>query len=251
MEAKKSLGQHFLHDVGIILRIMQEIKGAKNIIEIGGGKGALTEYLVKLNIPITVVEIDNNLSVYLKDKFKKHNVQIVNCDATSFTLQKKATIVGNLPYNASKRIIKNMISQKEKIDKMIFMVQKEVASSIVAKPTTKEYTKFSVFIQLFCKTKRLFNVKKNSFIPPPKVESSVVELIPYKKNRLNKNIDKNFFKFLNILFAHPRKTVKNNIKQFIKNIDYIEQSIGDVLNKRPKELSIDKIYQVYLEYYHE
>jgi 16S rRNA (adenine1518-N6/adenine1519-N6)-dimethyltransferase len=140
-----------------------------------------------------------------------------------------------------------MILQKEKVEKMVFMVQKEVADSIIAQPKTKEYTKLSVFVQLFCETKRLFNVKKGAFYPPPRVESSVIELIPYKKNRLNVDIDKRFFEFLNILFAHPRKTVKNNIKKIMRDVE----ALKEFLNKRPEELNIEEIYQVYSGCYNE
>ena len=243
MEAKKSLGQHFLHDEGILDRIKKEIGSAKRIVEIGGGRGALTKHLLELNVPITVVEIDDNLSLYLKERFEQHGVEVKKEDAALFKLKEKSVVVGNLPYNVSKRIIKNMILQKEKVEKMVFMLQKEVADCAVAIPGIKEYTKFSVFVQMFCKVKRLFNVKRGAFNPPPKVESSVVEFVPFNKNAINKDIDSRFFDFLDILFSHPRKTVRNNIKNIMKNGDKIEH----YLNKRPKELSLNEIYKVFAE----
>lgn len=243
MEAKKSLGQHFLHDEGILVKIKEEIEGAERIVEIGGGRGALTEHLLELNVPITVVEIDDNLSLYLKEKFGPYGVEVRKEDAALFKLKEKSVVVGNLPYNVSKRIIRNMIVQKEKVEKMVFMVQKEVADCAVAVPGVKEYTKFSVFVQMFCEVKRLFNVKRGAFNPPPKVESSVVEFIPLEKNAANKDIDDRFFDFLDILFSHPRKTVKNNIKNMITD----GGKIKDYLNKRPKELSLNEIYKVFSE----
>ncbi len=243
METKKSLGQHFLHDEGILAKIKKEVENAERIVEIGGGKGALTKYLVELNVPVTVVEIDDNLSLYLKERFGKYGVDVKNEDASSFKLDGFSVIVGNLPYNVSKRIIRNMIFQKEKVQKMVFMLQKEVADSATAKTKTRQYTKFSVLVQLFCKARRLFNVKKGAFIPPPKVDSSVVAFEPYEKNALNRDIDETFFEFLDTLFSHPRKTVKNNIKNILKN----EENIKEFLGKRPKDLSLEEIYQVYLE----
>ncbi len=242
MEAKKSLGQHFLRDEGVLVKIKRAVEGAKRIVEIGGGRGALTEHLLKLGVPVTVVEIDDNLCLYLRDRFKGHNIEIVQEDAASFSMRYNSSVVGNLPYNVSKRIIRNMILQKEKVEKMIFMVQKEVADSIVAKPSTKEYTKFSVFVQMFCDVRRLFNVKKGAFFPQPKVESSVVELSPYRINALNRDIDKGFFDFLDILFAHPRKTVKNNLKGVIDNN---KKGNNELMQKRPEELSIEEIYDIY------
>ncbi len=243
MEAKKSLGQHFLHDEGILDRISKEIGDAKRIVEIGGGRGALTEHLLELNVPITVVEIDDDLSLYLKERFGQYGVEVKKEDAVLFKLEEKSVVVGNLPYNVSKRIIRNMILQKDKVEKMVFMMQKEVADCAVAAPGVKEYTKFSVFVQMFCEVKRLFNVKKGAFNPPPKVESSVVEFIPFKKNAVGKDIDDRFFDFLDILFSHPRKTVRNNIKNIIKD----RESIKNYLNKRPKELSLNEIYKVFSE----
>ncbi len=247
MEAKKSLGQHFLNDAGVLVKIQKEVKSSARIVEIGGGKGALTEHLVKLNVPLTVVEIDEELAFLLKEQFKKHDVEVLNQDAASFRLKGFSTIVGNLPYNISKRIIRNFVFQKENIEKMVFMVQREVADSIVAKRSTKQYSKFSVLVQLFFKVRRLFNVKRGAFVPPPAVESSVVEFVPYGTNLLDRKINAGFFEFLNILFAHPRKTVKNNIKKITEDFDKLK----DLVVKRPEELSIEEMYKIYMESCHE
>ncbi len=249
MEAKKSLGQHFLIDNGVLNRILYEVSNSVNIIEIGGGKGALTSKLVELGVPICVVELDKRFYTFLENRFKEsNNFCIVNEDATHFRLTKKAVVVGNLPYNVSKKIIKNMITQKDKIDKMVFMVQKEVADTIVAEKDTKSYSKFSVTVQLYFKVKRLFNVEKTAFNPPPKVESSVVRFVPYDKNRLGFDIDSSFFSFLNVLFQFPRKTIRNNIKSVLNENMKINEHI---LNRRPRELSVEDMYQLYREVYYE
>ncbi len=231
-----------MHDEGVITRIVEEVKNAKRIVEIGGGQGALTKELVKLGIPLTVIEIDGRLFDFLKDKFYNYNVNIIHGDASLFKLDKPSTIVGNLPYNVSKRIIKNMVLQKKEIEKMVFMVQKEVADSIVAKVGSREYSKFSVLNQLFFNVEKLFNVKSGAFSPPPKVESSIVQFEPYKTNVLNSDISDKFFEFLNILFLHKRKTVKNNIKNILKE----DKKVEDLLGKRPQNLTLHEIYQIYL-----
>lgn len=242
MEAKKSLGQHFLHDEGVIIKIVKEVKNANHIVEIGGGQGALTEKLVELGIPLTVIEIDRRLFELLKDKFSNYDVNIIHGDASLFKLDTLSTVVGNLPYNVSKRIIKNMVLQKDKVEKMVFMVQKEVADSIVAKVGSREYSKFSILNQLFFDVKKLFNVKSGAFSPPPKVDSSVVRFEPYETNLLGADIKDKFFEFLNILFLHPRKTVKNNIKSILKK----NKKTEDLLVKRPQNLTLHEIYKIYL-----
>ncbi len=241
MEAKKSLGQHFLVDESVLLKIKNEVEDAENIIEIGPGRGALTRYLTELNASLSVVEFDKDLIEYLEGEFLRYGVKVYNEDAKNFALREKATIVGNLPYNVSKRIIKNMILQKDRVDKMVFMVQKEVADSIVARENTHKYSKFSVFVQLFFKVKRLFNVQKGAFNPPPKVESSVVEFLPYKTNLLNEKIESGFFEFLNVFFAHPRKTLKNNLKSLSEKCELN----GEFLSKRPREFPVKDIYSIY------
>jgi 16S rRNA (adenine1518-N6/adenine1519-N6)-dimethyltransferase len=250
MEAKKSLGQHFLCDSGVLNRIKKEAKGACRIVEIGGGRGALTEKLLELNAPLTVVELDRELFFYLKDKFGDNSsFSIVNEDASVFKLDKKSTVLGNLPYNVSKRIIKNMVFQKHNIEKMVFMVQKEVADTIVAPTNCKDYTKFSVLVQLFFKVRRLFNVAKTAFRPQPKVESSVVNFIPYQKSLLGSEVEGGFFEFLNVLFQFPRKTIRNNIKSLLK--EHKIKNMEHFLQRRPRELSIEEMYQLYREVYYE
>ncbi len=245
MEAKKSLGQHFLIDNGVLNRIKDELKGSYRIVEIGGGRGALTQKLAELGVPLSVVELDSMLYDFLNRQFENNSsVTIINQDASNYILSEKAAVVGNLPYNVSKKIIKNMVMQKDKIDKMVFMVQKEVADSIVALPNTKEYSKFSVLVQFFFKTKKLFNVGRNAFNPPPKIESSVVRFEPYETNLLDIDIDYGFFRFLNVLFQFPRKTVRNNIKPSLKGN---EKKIEHFLTKRPKELLIEEMYHLYRE----
>ncbi len=242
MEAKKSLGQHFLRDATVARRIVEQLKGATSIVEIGGGKGALTRWLVELGVPVRVVEIDRKLAEFLKRHFAEKGVEVFCADATSFVLPHKCSVVGNLPYNVAKRIIANMAKQRQNIEKMVFMVQKEVANTIVAQPGTPDYTRFSVFVQLYFKVNRLFDVPAGAFVPKPKVVSSVVSFYPYETSCLGIEPDEGFFKYLSSLFAHPRKKVRNNLKGLISG----DCSSG-FLDKRPGELTIEDIYRLYKE----
>ncbi len=244
MAAKKSLGQHFLRDESVAERIKNELVGFERIVEIGGGRGALTEKLLELKAELSVVEIDEELAGFLKKRFK--GVNIINDDATGISLPDGCAVVGNLPYNSAKRIIRNIVNQKEKVKKAVFMVQKEVADSMVASPGDAQYGRFSVIVQLFFRVRRLLNVPPGAFVPPPKVLSSVVALYPLEGNLLGVDVDKKFFSFLNVLFAHPRKTVKNNIKVVKKDI-----KMNELLLKRPGDLTIKEMYQLFMECYHE
>lgn len=235
MEAKKSLGQHFLINAAAAERIASFFKNEKCVIEIGGGRGALTERLLAIKQPkILVVEVDSDMVEILKNRFyKDKGFYLIKGDGRYIKLKKECSVCGNLPYNMAKNIIKNFILQREYIDKMVFMVQKEVAETITSKSGEKTFNKFSVLCQIFYDTRKIFNLKPNSFFPKPKVESSVVE---FKRKTNTKEIDKSFFDFLERLFSHPRKKVKNNLKIDLGN---------DISNKRPSDLTIDEIYTIW------
>ncbi|WP_025209064.1 16S rRNA (adenine(1518)-N(6)/adenine(1519)-N(6))-dimethyltransferase RsmA [Hippea sp. KM1] len=236
MEAKKQLGQHFLINKGVAHKISQRLTNAELIVEIGGGRGALTEELAKLKKTVVVVEFDRQLALFLKERFKNEgNVYIVLGDGRDTKLKKNAWVCGNLPYNVSKPIIKNFVMQKELIERMVFMVQKEVAEVICAKASTPSFNKFSVLSQLFYHTQRLFDVKPGSFSPKPKVNSTVVE---FRRKEHLPDIDKSFFSFLNQLFYFPRKTVKNNLRIELDD---------EVARKRPSDLTIEEMIGIWSE----
>jgi 16S rRNA (adenine1518-N6/adenine1519-N6)-dimethyltransferase len=236
MEAKKQLGQHFLINEGVALKIAKRCEGESLIIEIGPGRGALTEKFLADNRTVIGVELDRELFGYLKERFKGKNFYLIGGDAAYLKIKKEAVICGNLPYNSAKAIIRNFVLQFDFISKMVFMVQKEVADTITAKSQTREFSKFSVLCQLYYDTAKLFNVSAGSFKPKPKVVSSVVE---FKRKKSSYQIDSSFFKFIDKLFSHPRKTIRNNLKPF---------KIGDKFsNKRPSDLSIDEIYTIWRE----
>ncbi len=235
-----------MKDELVASRIRDELRGFDRIVEIGGGRGALTEKLVELGAELTVVELDNKLALWLKEHFAPLGVKIIEGDAARIDLPDDCAVVGNLPYNVAKMIIRNVINQKHKIKKAVFMVQKEVADSIVAAPSEHSYSRFTVLVQLFFKPRRLFNVPPGAFLPPPKVQSSVVSLIPRETNLLKREIDERFFGFLNALFAHPRKTVKNNIKAIERDIK-MNESVKGLLEKRPGDLKIEEMYKLFLE----
>jgi len=237
---KKYLGQHFLNDKSVALNIVKNIPLGYVVVEIGAGKGALTKFIVGKNFTVKAIEIDGELVNYLKQRFKhKKNIEIIQADGRDFIFPENCVIVGNLPYNVSKRIIRNIIFQKEKIIQAILMVQREVANTMLALPSSSNYNRFSVFVQFHFYVKRLFDVFPDAFYPKPKVYSTLLLLKP-KTTKIN---NEKFLLFLNRLFLARRKTVYNNLR---KAGIFISLS-SDIMDKRPQELSMEEIFRMYKE----
>ncbi len=234
METKKELGQHFLINEGVAQRIASLLKDENLILEVGGGRGALTEKLINLNTKIVVLELDRDMVSFLKKRFEKvYDFYLIRGDGRNLKVRKECSVCGNLPYNMAKPIIKNFIKQFEFVRKMVFMVQREVAETIVAESGSRSFNKFSVLCQLYYTTKKVFDVKPGSFNPKPRVDSSVVV---FERKPTYTNINSTFFRFLDKLFSHPRKTVKNNLKM----------DLGNSINmKRPSDLTIDEIIEIW------
>jgi 16S rRNA (adenine1518-N6/adenine1519-N6)-dimethyltransferase len=242
---KKSLGQNFITDNNFLLKMNSHIDSSKNniVIEIGPGKGALTEYLIKKKFKkLLLIEKDNNLASQLKLKYKKiKNVFIINDDALAFdysifkNIEEKVTIYGNLPFNISTKLLTNWISDDEWpyfFDKMILMFQKEVANRIVADHNNREYGRLSVLVQSRCNVEKILNAPSSIFSPKPKVDGAVIQIKP--KNDYNRVNFNNLEKLLEQSFSSRRKKIKNTLseyKQLLAKLNIDE-------NLRPENLSV-------------
>ena len=178
---RKKWGQNFLIDPNIIRKIISVLspRGKQHILEIGPGKGALTIPLSKIVNQITAVEIDPMLCDYLETK-KLKNVTIYNEDILKFnteSMSKNYAIIGNLPYNISTPILFKFMQEKG-WNKLIVMLQKEVAERIVSSENNKKYGRISIMLQTIFKIKLEFNIPKTVFNPQPKVTSSLLSVIP-------------------------------------------------------------------------
>tara|TARA_Y100001958_G_C21193187_1_gene521003 strand:+ start:99 stop:863 length:765 start_codon:yes stop_codon:yes gene_type:complete len=243
---KKSLGQNFLIDKNVINKIinLKNIKN-KNILEIGPGQGALTEKILeKKPKSLILIEKDHKLYENLKKKYKYNNkVKLFNSDVLKIDLEKiiniKSIVFGNLPYNISSQILVKFIKFKNwppKFTDLILMFQKEVAEKI----TGKSFGRLTVISNYRLKLSNKFDVSPNCFYPKPKITSSVLHLLPIRKeiNKI-KNLD-NLEMITNIFFSNRRKMIKKNYKKILGN-----QGIQNLnLNLRPSDLKSEIYYKI-------
>ena len=238
---KKSLGQHFLNDISIAKKIVESLSPCQNILEIGPGTGILTQFLIKKNNNLKLVEIDNESVSYLISELKIDKNIIYNQDFLNLNLSKlfensNFSIIGNFPYNISSQIVFKIIENRKLITEMCGMFQYEVAERICENEGSKKYGIISVITQAFYETKLLFEVSNNFFSPPPKVNSAVI-LLKRKKNLKIDCDEKLFFKIVKLSFQQRRKTLRNSLKQINLSENLREHTIFD---KRPEQLSVDQ-----------
>ena len=233
---KKSLGQNFLLDKNICNKIINliEIKN-KNIIEIGPGTGNLTDKIIKLNPKrLIIIEKDNLLSKELKKKYQNYsNIVIINkdCLKIDFTKYNNFCFISNLPYNLSTKIILKLIKDLNNENKMIFMIQKEVAKKFNYN-FNKKLNKYNFIISTLTKFKEEFNISNKVFYPKPKIQSTIISI------QLNINIDlkDKLLDFSNFIFKNKRKKLKNNIKNTFNDTKCIKILDQRVENLKPSEL---------------
>ena len=234
-KARKRFGQNFLIDRQVIERIVSTISPKKedDIVEIGPGKGAITFPLLEQLNKLNVVEIDRDLIALLQSS-QNTKLIIHEADALSFDYSQVSNnlrVVGNLPYNISSPLLFHLISQKDNIIDMTFMLQKEVVDRIVAKNNCKNFGRLSVVMQSFFDVELIFTVPRESFMPQPKIESAIV----YLKTRQKPLIDdiKLLEKVVKICFSQRRKTLKNCLKS------YLDQKQTEIdLSQRAEMLSV-------------
>ena len=250
---KKSLGQNFLVDKNIILKIINLINlNNKNVIEIGPGAGALTdEILKKKPKSLLTIEKDFNLSKELKNKYLHNRIfKNINADILKFDLEKsckKNTIIlGNLPYNISSQILVKILNFKiwpPNFTDVIFMFQKELGQKIIGKFSSKDYGRISILTDYRLSFISKFIVTANCFFPKPKIDSIVIHFKPKMKTRYAISDLKNLERVTNILFSNKRKMVNKNIKKILKR-DYIEKINNLNLQLRPSKIRPNIFYRI-------
>ncbi len=226
---RKRFGQNFLRDPAIIASIIATIKPrpGQHLLEIGPGQGAITRELLRQGGALDAVELDRDLLQTLKAQCEPlGEFRLFNADALSFDYcalmdeRRKLRVVGNLPYNISTPLLFHLLTQKQCIEDMHFMLQKEVVQRIAAVPGSKRWGRLSVMLQLDCDIQALFDIAPTAFHPPPRVDSSFVRLTPRKTPRYALDDREEFTNLVTQAFAHKRKTLSNNMKDLL-NADQI------------------------------
>ena len=217
---RKSLGQHFLTDPNIIHKIIDacQLESNDSVLEIGPGDGALTRHISPRVNGVYAVDADRRLCEKLSKEFFTTNVKIIHANILKFDLSSLPSpikVIGNLPYNISSPIIERIMIHREKIHSVFFTVQWEFGKRLVAKPNTKDYSSLSCFVQNYADVKILFQIKKSSFYPSPKVTSCFLRWA-FKTHPLSKGIDEEvLFHVIRLCFQQRRKTIANALSRMI------------------------------------
>ena len=251
----KSLGQNFLVDQNIVRDIVKgaEVSKEDYVIEIGPGVGTLTRELLKEAASVTAIELDDKLLPILKEELKEYeNFHLIHGDATKVQLDavypgKEIKLVANLPYYVTTPIITKILNDKVAFSSLTIMIQKEVAERMDAVPGTKDYGSLSVLVQYYCDTKIVRSVPPESFMPRPKVDSTVIRLTKLEKPRAHVEDEALFFKIVRMVFTMRRKTLSNNLKSLGYTREFIEEVLeaaGIDLKARGETLSVEKFAEL-------
>ncbi|MBA3487817.1 MAG: 16S rRNA (adenine(1518)-N(6)/adenine(1519)-N(6))-dimethyltransferase RsmA [Lysobacter sp.] len=221
-DAKKSLGQHFLHDREIIGKIVQAVapQPGDHLVEIGPGQGAITFPLLDRHGQLTVIEFDRDLIFPLSEAARAHGtLTVIHRDVLQVNLTALAgddgqlRLVGNLPYNLSSPILFHALAHAPVVRDMHFMLQKEVVDRMAAEPGSKVYGRLSVMLQAYCSVVPLFDVPPQAFRPPPKVDSAVVRLVPHPPESIGILDRDRFANVVRDAFGQRRKTLRNALSK--------------------------------------
>lgn len=220
--AKRRLAQNFLADTNVVRRIVNEVqpKIDETIIEIGPGRGALTGKLIESGARVVAIEFDRDLVARLHKQFAgARDLKVMQADALAIEFCEaiqpapRARVVANLPYNVGTAIIQRLIEQRDCISEMTLMLQREVVDRMLAQPGSSERGYLSVFVEAYCESEKLFDVAPQSFRPVPKVWSSVIRLRVRPGMAADVNDEELLWKVVSAGFAHPRKTILNNLRE--------------------------------------
>ena len=244
---KHSLGQNFLKDKKVLIKIIDsvDVKEDDLIIEVGPGQGALTKYLKLFHANLRCFEIDTRVKKYL-DSFVDEKTEIIYEDFLDIDIKEQIKdikyndlyVIANLPYYITTPIIEKIIDANVNVKAMVLMVQNEVADRLAAKPGCKDYGAISVYLNYYFNVEKLFVVNRNSFDPVPNVDSAVIKLS--RKDKLLKVDEDLFFKFVKDAFFMKRKNLRNNLRQYdLSLIETILSKYNLTLQDRAENVSLE------------
>ena len=242
VKPKKFLGQHFLKDLAVARQIADTVDACPGLplLEVGPGMGVLTQFLLKKERPLKVVEVDYESVAYLRENYPELEDNIIEDDFLKMHLERlfdgqPFVLTGNYPYNISSQIFFKMLDYKDLIPCCTGMIQKEVAERIAAAPGSKTYGILSVLIQAWYSVEYLFTVHEHVFNPPPKVKSAVIRMTRNETQALGCN-EKLFKQIVKTTFNQRRKTLRNSIKPILGKDSPLTQDT--LFDKRPEQLSV-------------
>ncbi|WP_161879255.1 16S rRNA (adenine(1518)-N(6)/adenine(1519)-N(6))-dimethyltransferase RsmA [Alkalibacterium sp. MB6] len=244
LAAKKSLGQNFIIDTNILENIVSagDVTKDTTVIEVGPGIGALTEQLAKKAGKVIAFEIDERLLPVLEDTLSPYsNVTILHQDVLKANLEevyetylkeaKDIVMVANLPYYITTPIIMRFLESSLPIDRMVLMMQKEVANRLSASPSTKAYGSLSIAVQYYMKAEVAFIVPKTVFVPQPNVESAIIRLTRLEDKKLVVKNEELFFAIARAAFVQRRKTLWNNMVNAFGKEPEVKEQLEAALNE--------------------
>ena len=248
---KKSFGQNFLTDTNILQKIVDtaEIDKNVNVIEIGPGIGALTEFLAENAAEVMAFEIDDRLVPILEDTLRDHdNVNVINEDVLKADLQTRVKefknselpikVVANLPYYITTPILMHLIESKIPFAEFVVMMQKEVADRISAEPNTKAYGSLSIAVQYYMTAKVAFVVPRTVFVPAPNVDSAILKMTRRKQPLVEVKDEDFFFRVSKASFVHRRKTLWNNLTSHFGKSEEVKNKLEQALENAAIKPSI-------------
>ena len=237
IKPKKKLGQNFLVDKNLQAKIIAScnFNDGDTVLEIGSGTGALTGLIAEKVKKIYALEFDRELARQLKDNFASYlNLVLIEGDILRLdfneyfsAVEGKIKVFGNIPYYITTPIFEYLLGHRDKISEIYLTVQKEFARRVVASPGNKEYGSLSCFVQYYAKPKIIFDIKQTSFYPAPKVDSSLLKIIPFGRGSLSINEEELLFKIIRTAFQQRRKFLINSIERIVSG-----ELTKEFLNKR-------------------
>ena len=263
LSAKKSLGQNFIIDTNILRNIVKTaaVDEKTTVIEVGPGIGALTEQIAKEAKEVFAFEIDDRLLSVLDDTLSPYdNVTILHQDILKVDFESfkeqyledttRLVVIANLPYYITTPIIMHLIESSLEVDEMVLMMQKEVASRLEAKPSTKAYGSLSIAIQYYMDVEVAFTVPRTVFMPQPNVDSAIIRLKTLTEPPVQVENEPLFFKIVRASFVQRRKTIWNNLKKALDDKQK-EQELKEAFQKtnvdpsrRGESLTIEEFGQL-------
>ncbi len=244
---RKRFGQNFLNDPNIIDRIISSIDPlpTDRILEIGPGRGALTDQLFRSGCHLELVEIDRDLVSALGRKFgdrvRIHPVDVLKFDFSQLGGHGAIRVVGNLPYNISTPLLFRLFQYTGLFDDLIFMLQLEVVDRITARPDSRDYGRLTIMSKYFCDAEKLFNVPPEAFKPMPKVNSAIIRLRPRHDRSDGVKDIKVLEQLLITAFSKRRKTVRNALRTYLSTDDLNRLNIDASL--RPENLTPEEYFR--------